>query len=150
MRLSKPQIINIDSTLPAMHSYLVGCPDIAAAYLFGSYGTEFQTPLSDVDLAILFIQEAGYCPDRLLTISAELSRIAQEEDINVVVLNFAPITLQFDVIATGRLLFKKETYLEDFIEYVLKHYADFKIDLDIFNEDYDSALREVYSNGQNR
>ena len=150
MRLSKPQKININNFLPAMKSYLAGCPDIAATYLFGSYGTEYQTPLSDVDLAVLFMPDVDHCPERLLTISAELTHIAQEDDINVVVLNSAPITLQFDVIATGRLLFKKETYLEDFIEYVLKHYADYKIDMDTFNEDYDSALREVYANGQNR
>jgi len=50
----KPIMINIDKHLPAVREYLGGCPDIAASYIYGSYGTEFQLPLSDVDLAVLF------------------------------------------------------------------------------------------------
>ncbi len=29
-------------------------PQVAAVYLFGSYGTEFQLPSSDIDLGIVF------------------------------------------------------------------------------------------------
>ncbi len=133
--------------MPAIQKYLSGCEDLAASYLFGSYGTEYQLPLSDVDIGILFFPD-GYSPDRLLEISAELSLIALEEDINVVALNTVPITLQYEVVATGKLLHKTENYLEDFIEFVLKRYADYKIDLDIFNEDYDNALREAYVHRQ--
>ncbi|MBT9173053.1 MAG: hypothetical protein DDT21_01443 [Syntrophomonadaceae bacterium] len=144
VRLSrKPKMINIDEHLPAIQEYLAGCPDIAASYIYGSYGTEFQLPLSDVDLAVLFTP-GGYNLDRLLEISAKLSYITREDDVNVVALNNAPITLQYEVISTGRLLQRKENHLEDFMEYVLKRYADYKIDLDIFNRDYDDALREVY------
>lgn len=145
----KAEKINIDEHLPAIREYLRGCEDIAASYLFGSYGTEYQLPVSDVDIAVLFIPDS-YSLDRILEVSERLSHIAGEDDINVVVLNKAPVTLQYEVLATGRLLHKKGYCLEDFTEYVLKRYADYKIDLDMFNREYDSALREVYGVGQQR
>jgi predicted nucleotidyltransferase len=144
VRLSrKPVKINIDEHLPAIREYLGKCPDIAASFIYGSYGTEFQLPLSDVDLAVLFTP-GGYNFDRLLEVSADIANIAREEDVNVVALQDSPITLQYEVISTGRLLQMNNSHLDDFVEYVLKRYADYKIDLDIFNMDYDDALREVY------
>jgi len=137
-------MIDIDDKLEDVRSYLESHTDIVAAFLFGSYGTEFQNALSDVDIAVLLAPTKGEVLDTVLGISGDLAEIAEVEDVNVVVLNSAPITLQFDVLSTGRLLCKKKLYLEDFHEYVCKRYADFKIDLDSFNADYDEALREVY------
>lgn len=147
VRVAKyPELINIEEHLPAIREYLEGCPDVAASFIYGSYGTGYQLPQSDVDLAVLFTP-SNYNFDRLLEISAELTGIAREEDVNVVALNNAPVTLQYEVISTGRLLQNKGDYLEDFTEFVLKQYADYKIDLDIFNKEYDDALREVYLYG---
>ncbi|MDW7685379.1 MAG: nucleotidyltransferase domain-containing protein [Bacillota bacterium] len=140
--------ININPQLKDIQEYFSERSDIAAAFLFGSYGTEYQTPLSDVDIAVLFIPEAAINLETELVILGDLANIAGEDDINVVVLNKAPIPVQFEVLKTGKVLVKKELYLEDFHEYVCKRYADFKIDLDQFNADYDYALREVYLNGQ--
>ncbi|MBS3937171.1 MAG: nucleotidyltransferase domain-containing protein [Peptococcaceae bacterium] len=140
--------IDIENQLDDIRSYLGNHPNVAAAFLFGSYGTEFQNCLSDVDVAILLVPGTEIDLDLVGDLYGNLAEIASEEDINVVILNTVPITLQFEVLATGRLLCKKELYLEDFHEYVCKHYADFKIDLDAFNSDYDKALREVYLNGR--
>jgi predicted nucleotidyltransferase len=151
VRLSKnPKMINIDAYLKDICSYFNNRPDVGAAYLFGSYGTQYQTPLSDVDIAVLFIPETALELETELEISADLTCIAREDDINLVILNKAPITLQFEILSTGRLLCKKEFYLEDFHEYVCKRYADFKIDLDRFNKEYDAVLRKVYLNGKSR
>ena len=45
------ELIDIDDRLDAIREVLQGDTRVLAAYLFGSYGTPDQTPLSDVDLA---------------------------------------------------------------------------------------------------
>ncbi|MCW3488582.1 HepT-like ribonuclease domain-containing protein [Dethiobacter alkaliphilus] len=55
-RLSRiPEKININSHIKDIQNYFSNRTEIAAAFLFGSYGTQYQTPLSDVDIAILYI-----------------------------------------------------------------------------------------------
>ena len=81
-------------------------------------------------------------------IESQLSHIAREDDINVTVLNSAPLTLQFEILSTGKVLCNEEFYLEDFQEYVCKRYGDFIIDLDAFNADYDASLKEEYMRGK--
>ncbi len=147
VRVSKEKkIININASIPKLTEYLSKRPDIAAAYIFGSYGTEYQTPLSDVDIGVLFVGNKKPNIDIILEISSILTEITGEEDINMVVLNTAPITLQYEVVSKGKVLFKKSTYLEDFHEYLFKRYGDFVLDLDRFNAEYDEALREAYIN----
>jgi predicted nucleotidyltransferase len=148
-RLSKNKNkINIEPQVEEIEQYFLNRQDVAAALLFGSYGTQYQTPLSDLDIAVLFMPGQQISLNRELSMLSDLSTITGEEDINLVVLNKAPLTLQFEVLLTGNVLAKKDFYLEDFHEYVCKRYADYKIDLDQFKKDYDSALREVYPSGQ--
>jgi len=145
VRLSRTQKkIAVDDHLEELRAYLVAQSVVAAAFIFGSYGTEYQNPLSDLDIAILLKPESDMGFDTSGPIASSLAGIVGEDDVNVIVLNTAPITLQHEVLSTGRLLCKKEMYLEDFHEQVCKQYADFKIDLDTFNADYDEALRELY------
>jgi len=140
--------IDIGDRIEEVRNYLANHPQVSAAFLFGSYGTEYQNNLSDLDIAVLLTPECPINFDVISGISVDLSELASEEDINVVILNAAPITLQFEILSTGRLLTKRGVFLEDFHEYVCKRYADFKIDLDAFNTDYDQALREVYLRGK--
>jgi len=136
--------ILVDDRLDDVRDYLSAEPSVAAAFLFGSYGTDYQNPLSDLDIAVLFVPGTEVNPDAVGRISGDLADLFGEDDVNVVALNKVPITLQFEVLSTGRLLCKKGLYLEDFHEFVCKRYADFKIDLDTFYADYDEALRVVY------
>lgn len=148
-RLSKKKNkIDIESRMEDIKQYFLNRHDVAAALLFGSYGTPYQTPLSDVDIAVLFKPGQNINLKHELSVASDLTAITGEEDINLLSLNKAPLTLQFEVLLTGKVLVKKDFYLEDFHEHVCKRYADYKIDLDQFNMDYDSALREVYLDGQ--
>ncbi|HHV15111.1 MAG TPA: nucleotidyltransferase domain-containing protein [Gelria sp.] len=135
--------IKIEDKLPALGEFFDSRKEILAVYLFGSYGTEFQTNLSDIDLAILV--SGSVTPDLAyqLDLSAQLADIIQEEDIDVVVLNTASVVMQFEVLSTGKLLFERNHELVcDFLERVLKEYGDFQIDLKQFYYDYDDALRK--------
>jgi len=60
---------------------------VIAAYLFGSHQTEYETPLSDVNFAILFSRDKKISLLREVEIMSELSRILKYEDIDLVNLN---------------------------------------------------------------
>ncbi|MBS4053525.1 MAG: hypothetical protein KGZ64_01970 [Thermaerobacter sp.] len=140
-RLSRtPKKIEVDDHLEELRAYLEAQPIVAAAFHFGSYGMEYQNPLSDLDIALLVMPASDKDLDAISAIASALTGIVGEDDVNVVVLNTAPITLQHEVLSTGRLLCKRAMHLEDFHEYVCKQYADFKIDLDTFNAEYDEVL----------
>lgn len=119
--------------------------DVLALYLYGSYGTPYQTALSDVDLAVLPMPKVRWDIQRELEISSDLAEIGRNDDINTVNLRQVPVTLQFKVIETGRLLFcRDQELLADFIAGVILRHADFSIDLAAFYRDYDAALREEF------
>ncbi|HSL82453.1 MAG TPA: nucleotidyltransferase domain-containing protein [Thermoanaerobaculia bacterium] len=140
--------IDIDDRLPVLEEALRAVPGLTACYLFGSYGTEWQTPLSDVDLALVFR------PGRPSLLPSELDLIGtvtgslREDDVSVTVLNRAPLALRFDVLAKGRPLFVfDEIALADFIEETIDRHGDFAVDRDRFLTEYDRALVEDYANG---
>ncbi|MGI6667769.1 MAG: type VII toxin-antitoxin system MntA family adenylyltransferase antitoxin [Bacillota bacterium] len=137
--------IDIDECIPSLVKYLDQQEDVLAAMIYGSYGTEFQTPLSDVDLAILFYRDRKPSVERLLALEAGIVAICREDDINVLCLNDVDVMLQFRVIETGRLIFQRDPVaLSDFREYVFKIYGDFAPFYRQASREYDKALREAY------
>lgn len=143
-----PFLINIEPCLVDLVDYLSENKDIAAAYFYGSYHTEMQTPLSDVDMAVLFSSQARRRLDDVMRIEADVVGICGCDDINILVLNDAPVLIQFKVISTGRLLYERNSdMVSDFQEVVFKCYADFMPDYLQFCRDYDRSLREAYVHG---
>ncbi|HHX29025.1 MAG TPA: nucleotidyltransferase domain-containing protein [Firmicutes bacterium] len=137
--------IDIDECIPSLVKYLDQQEDVLAAMIYGSYGTEFQTPLSDVDLAILFYRDRKPSVERLLALEAGIVAICREDDINVLCLNDVDVMLQFRVIETGRLIFQRDPVaLSDFREYVFKIYGDFAPFYRQASREYDKSLREAY------
>lgn len=119
--------------------------DILALYLYGSYGTPYQTALSDVDLAVLPMPGAKWDWRRELEVQDSLSGMGGSDDINVVNLRAVPVTLQFRVLETGRILYVRDpTSLADFVEEVIIRHADIAPDLEVFRREYDLALREEF------
>lgn len=127
-----------------MINYLKKQKDVLAFYLYGSYGTEHQTPLSDVDFAVLPISK-DFCLYREMETLSELQFITGNDDINLINLLKVPITLQIRVLETGKLLYcKDDNLLSDFKELVIRYYCDFESDLRAFYRDYDAGLREEF------
>ena len=143
------ELINIDDKIEELKNYFSEQEDILAVYIFGSYGTEYQTPLSDVDFAVLFKKEAEINLMREMEIMSQITLITKVEDIDLVNLNQAPVLLQHKAIKEGNLIFEREeNKVSEFIEYVLTYYYDAKIRSDIFNQEYREALEEEYSDDQ--
>jgi len=136
IQLSKEQ-------LDALAELAASKDDILALYLYGSYGTELQTPLSDVDLAVLPMPGSRWTPRDEMTIANELTSLALEDDINLVNLATAPVDLQIRILDTGRPLYVRDrSLLADFQAKVVLRYCDFRPVLYAMRRYYDEGLRE--------
>lgn len=118
---------------------------ILAFYLYGSYGTKMQTPLSDVDLAILPMPEIRLDLQKELELSCQFEEIGDNEDINLINLARVPVTLQMNVVEGGKLLYCRDRILlTNFLEQVIRRYCDFETDLKSLYRDFDIGLREEF------
>jgi predicted nucleotidyltransferase len=122
------KLINVEPFLDDLRAYLKTLDGLVAAWIFGSYGTPDQTPLSDLDIALLYRREAVPDLGGQGEVWERIIDVLHEEDVSVTILNRAPILFQFRVLETGRkLLCRNEIALADFIEYVVSRHADFRI-----------------------
>ena len=98
--------------------------DIVFGYIFGSYGIEKPNALSDVDIAI-FLASIGDTFEKKMELIEKITSVLKTDEIDLVILNEAPLSLQFHVLKTGRLLFSKndESRL-NFITQVYDFYCD--------------------------
>ncbi len=106
---------------------------VAILYLFGSsvLGTERED--SDVDIGVVFLDD-NILKDSLKVYNALyeiLSPIFLEKELDIVFLDRAPLTLKFEVVTTGRVIYKISEYYDcNYKEKVVKEYIDFKPLLD--------------------
>jgi len=87
-------------SLPAIEQYFAALDAVVLAYLFGSHARGEARPLSDVDIAVPLRetctrQEAF---DLRLEIIGGLMRIFGADDVDVIMLNEAPLALQYRVL----------------------------------------------------
>ncbi|NPV27704.1 MAG: nucleotidyltransferase domain-containing protein [Firmicutes bacterium] len=144
-------MINIDEHIPSLINYCQNNQHIIAMYLYGFYGTKYQTPLSDVDLAVILDLKKDFNLADQLELHAEICEVLREDDVNLTVLNRAPLTMMFKVISTGCLIYERDPQaVNNFHERVFKEYRDFSLDLSRFQREFDVSLREAYLNGQQR
>jgi uncharacterized protein len=140
--------IRIEEHRDALQHLLSAQPGLVAAFVFGSYGTADQTPLSDLDLAVLFQPDAEPSLEELQALQASLERVLAQEDVSLTLLNRASPLLQFRVLATGRPLGCWDVpALADFTAIVLSRHADFRLSYARFLAEYDEASRVRYAAG---
>jgi predicted nucleotidyltransferase len=137
--------------MPTLLELLGNEPGLVAAYLYGSYGTPDQTPLSDIDLALLYADDLVPTPTQHMALIGQITQTLREDDVSVTLLNRAPLAFQHQVLAQGRqLLVRDEIAHADFLERTVTRYSDFAIDEARFFEEYDRALVEEYCGGTGR
>ncbi|AGK99992.1 type VII toxin-antitoxin system MntA family adenylyltransferase antitoxin [Desulfoscipio gibsoniae] len=122
--------------------------DIAAVYLFGSYGTEFQTKHSDIDLGVIFLPEVNADLRTELELEVALSLAMGTDQIDVVNLNRSPIQLRYRAISEGCLIYQGDyVATSNFLEETYKYYLDYAYHLKNFHRERSKALKEAYANG---
>jgi predicted nucleotidyltransferase len=140
--------IDIDERLPVLVERLGQTPGLVALLLYGSYGTDRQTPLSDVDLAVIFHEDEQPGPEERLRMTGLVMDALQVEDVSLTFLDRAPLPFQHEVLRTGRaLLVRDDVALADFSEFVIHRYCDFVIDYRAMLADYDEGLRQAHGGG---
>ena len=86
-----------------------GCRPVALAYLHGSQASGHATPLSDVDVAIVTEQELPPRDRLRLELTLETALVAVlGRDVDVRVINRAPLAVRGKVVQTGVLLYARD------------------------------------------
>lgn len=136
------RFLNIDDKITLLPDLFSRYPEIVVVFLFGSYGTDFQHDLSDIDFAVYFSQDVNLKFEANLL--GKLSSVLNTDRIDLVNLNKAPLNLQFKAVAQEKIIYESDFIATcDYIENMLKRYHDFAIDLENFYLDYDYALKEA-------
>jgi predicted nucleotidyltransferase len=119
----------VTAKIPDIIAYLSSTPELIAAYLFGSYAREQQDQVSDIDIALLFHHElSDEQVDKLeLSIWQKLTAILRTDEIDLLVLNDAPLSMQFEIIRTGKTICNNDNNQRtDFEVLTCARYWDFK------------------------
>lgn len=128
-------MINIENKTENLKEYFQLTTNILAVWIIGSYGTEYQRKDSDIDFAILLEKDISLMDE--MKISCDISDIIDFEDVDIVNLRKAPITLQFKTLKEGRALYEKDfVKVSDYMEYVFNRYRDEKYYIESFRKDY--------------
>ena len=99
--------------------------NIIFAYLFGGLVRGKRKPLSDVDLGIYVKNMKG---SDYLSLFSEISEILRTDEIDLVVLNSAPISLAGRILQKRKLLMDKDPFLRHKYESrILREFFDFAI-----------------------
>lgn len=112
---------------------------ILAVYLFGSEAERTTTVRSDIDIGIVFKYKKNLGDTRPLynALYSEFSKIFKPtflRQLDIVFLQNAPITLQFNAITSGKILYEEDPVKRaDYEERVMNQYMDFKPLLEYFD-----------------
>lgn len=129
-------------TLMRGKMFLEKDPDILLAYLFGSQAQGETGPLSDIDLAVLLkpASKRGFF-EKKLTLLSELAAIFGRDDLDLVILNEAPLVLKYHILKDGKPLFIRDEELHiNIIQKTISEYLDFK---PILNSHYQALQRRI-------
>ena len=128
---------NISHLLPNVREYLNKHPKVVFAYLFGGLARDRVSPLSDVDIAIYTVDGADIVQEKL-EILGKLNELLKTDEVDLVVLNTAPLPLAARVIKNKIILVDKMPFKRHAFEsLIIREYFDFsRKEMDIFEGRY--------------
>lgn len=97
-------------------------------YLFGSKATKRDDKLSDIDIGVLIKKEREHTIKNLLfDLIFDFSRCLHSDKVDILILNNAPLALQYNVIAEGQILYEVSSDVKiNYETEIIKLYLDFK------------------------
>ncbi len=99
---------------------------VLLAYIFGSQLTGKTGPLSDYDFAFLLVDKLPLPFQLKYELQNKLATVFDHGEIDLVILNNAPIELKYHIITTGKLIFQKESFIRvEFEADTLSLYFDY-------------------------
>lgn len=117
--------LNIKELLPHAVSYLTSLPEVSFAYLFGGLAKGEATPLSDIDFAI-YLNPGADMSEQKLEIIGKLIDILKTDEIDLVILNHAPLPLRMQILKNRKILVDKIPFKRHVYESLtMREYFDF-------------------------
>jgi len=112
----KQELTNFFSTIDNVH----------IAYLFGSTVKGNVNKLSDIDIAVMLDENLSKKDmlDMELDLISELTRVLKSDKIDLVVLNYTPLLLKYNIIKYGHFLTSYESKRIAFEANVMSRYLD--------------------------
>jgi predicted nucleotidyltransferase len=118
---------NIQGLLPHAQAYLRARKDVLFAYLFGSLARGKPSSLSDVDIAVYLSEDADVL-EKKMEILGKLIELLETDEIDLVVLNSAPLTLKMKILENRKILTDNSPFLRHQYESLtMREYFDFSI-----------------------
>lgn len=120
-------------------------PYVAAAYIFGSYATGKEGPMSDVDIAVLL--KEPYPKGRELMhkmdhLAYRIEAALRVGEVDLVELNNQGLIFQHNVLRTGKLIYEADTdFRVRFTARVISNFCDFQPTLSFMNNYYFDGYR---------
>jgi uncharacterized protein len=117
---------DVKQRLPAVVNALEQDPRVLFAYLFGGLACGEQKPLSDIDLALFLVETASLAEDKL-DLFEKLADLFGTAEIDLVILNTAPLSLAGRILQKKQLLVDKEPFRRHLYESLtLREFFDFR------------------------
>ena len=113
--------------------------ETVALFSFGSLSAGELKPLSDLDFGILVSPALDRQQrfDKHLALIGVFNEQLKTDEIDLVLMNDAPVRFSHNIIKSGKLLFCTDTdVLKDFIEKTVKVYLDFRYFRDEFDKEF--------------
>jgi predicted nucleotidyltransferase len=115
-----------DEVADRLRAVFAGHPAVRGAYVFGSVATEQEWDGSDLDLGIV-VEEEAWDPSDKVPLIGECMDAARRTRIDLVVLNDAPLVLQFEAVRPNVILYAADDFDPGvFSSKVLRMYWDFQ------------------------
>jgi hypothetical protein len=116
---------NIEELLPEAFEYLRTDEDVLFAYLFGGLARKKVGPLSDLDTAVYLAEKSSF-GDKKLEILGHLTSILKTDEIDLAVLNRAPLAIRMKILENKRVVVDKEPLTRHRYESLtMRQYFDF-------------------------
>jgi predicted nucleotidyltransferase len=126
-RRENPLPADINARLPLARLTLEKDPSVVFAYLFGGFGRGKPTPLSDVDIAV-YLEPSAEVPSAKLDLIGALMQALDTDEVDIVVLNEAPLALAGRIQQTAQVLVDKVPSRRFAYESLIRRqFADFAI-----------------------
>jgi hypothetical protein len=118
---------DILSRIPHVKRVLLDDENIIFAYLFGGLARGDLKPLSDVDIAV-YVKDIGNLPEYKLKLFDALTEILRTNEMDLVILNTAPVILSGKILQNKQTLVDKNPPLRHAHEsLMLRKYFDFTV-----------------------
>jgi len=118
---------NLNRLIEKTKRVLAAHPKVLFAYLFGGLARGTSSPSSDIDVAV-FIDDSTDLVSEKQKLLGDLIDSLRTDEIDLVLLNTAPLPLKARVIRNNEILIDRKPYLRHAFEsLVLREYFDFSV-----------------------